>query len=51
LVVADSIYGENADLEAQLFAAKIPYIMGAQARAWRLAAGQRSCQATCFHSR
>jgi SRSO17 transposase len=28
LVVADSIYGENADLEAKLFAAKIPYIMG-----------------------
>lgn len=28
LVVADSIYGENADLEARLFAEKIPYIMG-----------------------
>jgi SRSO17 transposase len=28
LVVADSIYGENADLEAKLFAAQIPYIMG-----------------------
>ncbi|HEV8191045.1 MAG TPA: IS701 family transposase [Ktedonobacterales bacterium] len=28
LVVADSIYGENADLEAKLFAAHIPYIMG-----------------------
>jgi len=28
LVVADSIYGENAALEAQLFAAQIPYIMG-----------------------
>ncbi len=28
LVVADSIYGENADLEAKLFAATIPYIMG-----------------------
>ncbi|HZC77093.1 MAG TPA: IS701 family transposase [Ktedonobacterales bacterium] len=28
LVVADSIYGENADLEAKLFGAKIPYIMG-----------------------
>jgi SRSO17 transposase len=28
LVVADSIYGENMDLEAKLFAAKIPYIMG-----------------------
>jgi SRSO17 transposase len=28
LVVADSIYGENATLEAKLFAAKIPYIMG-----------------------
>jgi SRSO17 transposase len=28
LVVADSIYGENAELEAKLFAAKIPYIMG-----------------------
>lgn len=28
LVVADSIYGENAPLEAKLFAAKIPYIMG-----------------------
>jgi SRSO17 transposase len=28
LVVADSIYGENADLEAKLFTAKIPYIMG-----------------------
>jgi hypothetical protein len=28
LVVADSIYGENAALEAQLFAARIPYIMG-----------------------
>jgi DDE superfamily endonuclease len=29
LVVADSIYGENADLEAKLFGAQIPYI-GAQ---------------------
>jgi SRSO17 transposase len=28
LVVADSVYGENADLEAKLFAAKIPYVMG-----------------------
>ncbi len=28
LVVADSIYGENADLEAKLFGAQIPYIMG-----------------------
>lgn len=28
LVVADSIYGENVDLEAKLFGAKIPYIMG-----------------------
>ncbi len=28
LVVADSIYGENADLEAKLYGAKIPYIMG-----------------------
>jgi len=28
LVVADSIYGENAALEAKLFAAKVPYIMG-----------------------
>jgi SRSO17 transposase len=28
LVVADSIYGENAQLEAKLFAATIPYIMG-----------------------
>ena len=28
LVVADSIYGENADLEAKLFGAKIPYVMG-----------------------
>jgi SRSO17 transposase len=28
LVVADSIYGENADLEAKLFSAQIPYIMG-----------------------
>jgi hypothetical protein len=28
LVVADSIYGENAELEAKLFAANIPYIMG-----------------------
>jgi len=28
LVVADSIYGENADLEAKLFTAQIPYIMG-----------------------
>jgi SRSO17 transposase len=28
LVVADSIYGENAALEARLFAAKIPSIMG-----------------------
>jgi SRSO17 transposase len=28
LVVADSIYGENADLETKLFAARIPYIMG-----------------------
>ena len=28
LVVADSVYGENARLEARLFAARIPYIMG-----------------------
>ena len=28
LVVADSVYGENATLEAQLFAAQIPYVMG-----------------------
>jgi hypothetical protein len=28
LVVADAIYGENAALEAKLFAAQIPYIMG-----------------------
>jgi Transposase DDE domain len=28
LVVADSIYGENAELENKLFAAKIPYVMG-----------------------
>jgi hypothetical protein len=28
LVVADSVYGENALLESRLFAAKIPYIMG-----------------------
>ncbi len=28
LVVADSIYGENADLEAKRFGAQIPYIMG-----------------------
>jgi Transposase DDE domain len=28
LVVADSIYGENAELEAKLFAAQFPYIMG-----------------------
>jgi hypothetical protein len=28
LVVADSVYGESADLEAKLFAARIPYIMG-----------------------
>jgi len=28
LVVADAIYGENADLEAKRFGAKIPYIMG-----------------------
>jgi SRSO17 transposase len=28
LVVADSIYGENADLEAKLFVATIPYVMG-----------------------
>ena len=28
LVVADSVYGENAALEAKLFGAKIPYIMG-----------------------
>ncbi len=28
LVVADSLYGENADLEAKLFAAQIPYVMG-----------------------
>jgi SRSO17 transposase len=28
LVVADSIYGENADLEAKLFGNKISYIMG-----------------------
>jgi hypothetical protein len=27
-VVADSIYGENAELEAQLFAAKLPSILG-----------------------
>lgn len=28
LVVADSVYGESANLEAQLFAARIPYVMG-----------------------
>jgi SRSO17 transposase len=28
LVVADSIYGENADLEAKLFTAGIPFVMG-----------------------
>ncbi len=28
LVVADSVYGESSDLEAQLYAAQIPYIMG-----------------------
>ncbi len=28
LVVADSVYGENAELEAQLYAAQIPYVMG-----------------------
>ena len=28
LVVADSVYGENALLEGRLFAARIPYIMG-----------------------
>jgi SRSO17 transposase len=28
LVVADSVYGESADLEAKLFAARIPYVMG-----------------------
>jgi SRSO17 transposase len=28
LVVADSVYGENLTLESQLYAAKIPYIMG-----------------------
>ncbi len=28
LVVADSVYGESAKLEAHLFTAKIPYVMG-----------------------
>jgi DDE superfamily endonuclease len=28
LVVADSLYGENAALEAQLFAAQIPFVLG-----------------------
>ncbi len=28
LVVADSVYGENAQLEARVFTARIPYIMG-----------------------
>jgi DDE superfamily endonuclease len=28
LVVADSIYGESANLETHLFAARIPYVMG-----------------------
>jgi SRSO17 transposase len=28
LVVADSVYGESATLEARLFAARIPYVMG-----------------------
>jgi hypothetical protein len=27
-VVADSVYGESADLEAKLYAAQIPYVMG-----------------------
>jgi hypothetical protein len=27
-VVADSMYGANADLEAKLLAAQIPYVMG-----------------------
>lgn len=37
LVVADSVYGENAELEAQLFAAKIPYVIGLRPshRVWR----------------
>jgi SRSO17 transposase len=28
LVVADAIYGESSELEAKLFAARIPYVMG-----------------------
>ncbi|MGZ3583243.1 MAG: IS701 family transposase [Ktedonobacterales bacterium] len=28
LVVADAVYGESSDLEAKLFAARIPYVMG-----------------------
>jgi SRSO17 transposase len=28
LVVADSLYGENADLEAKLFGVQLPYVMG-----------------------
>jgi SRSO17 transposase len=28
LVVADAIYGESSDLEAKLYAAQIPYVMG-----------------------
>jgi SRSO17 transposase len=28
LVVADSVYGESTDLEAKLFAARLPYVMG-----------------------
>ncbi len=27
-MVADSVYGESAQLEARLFAARIPYVMG-----------------------
>ena len=41
LVVADSVYGENATLEAQLFAAQNPLRDGPAALAWPLAGGRR----------
>src|SRR5262249_44476909 len=37
LVVADRVYGESSDLEATLYGAQIPYMIGLRRRAWDVA--------------
>ena len=51
LVVADSVYGENLTLEARLYQAQIPYVMGPASVAWHVAAGGGSCPSTRLHPR